>query len=785
MSNPFARSLSLRLLAIFAVTALLLVTLLVALFTQGLSSQWRRSIRPHLVQYVRYVQDDLGSPPDPERAEALAATLPVTIAIYRDGRFVHATDGRRPALDELRFRRLPSRAHAGSARDASPSRGARLSGAEPMRAAIARERRREGTVLRIERGRNTVYYHLEPPPGRRARGADGLYLALLAVTLVLLGSYLAIRRQLSPIRRIQRGVGRMSDGELEHRLALRGRDDLAELGRSIDEMAGRIGDMLDAKRQLLLAISHELRSPLARARVAVELLPESRQRERLEADLADMARLIDDLMESERLRTPHAALHRERLDLVRLVAEELAPHALAPRLVDERGRRDRRATGRPHGRRRRGRHGRSRHGRGPTRRCPSSPTRHGLRVLIRNLVGNALRHGRSTDGEARVTLTLSRRPETVRIEVADLGPGIPPEHLAAVTEPFHRPDAARTRASGGVGLGLSLARLVAEAHGGSLRVDSDPVKVPGTPGDGDAATRVTSVSPSFGETAGRDGRRVRREGTSRRRDGRILTAPPDRDVDMRASPTALDLRSPAFKDDPMPTWRRLHDGAAVVLTRQPLLGRVALATRHAEAMTVLQDGERFAVDARRAGQRSAAGLSWWVPGAFRPLAENMLTRDGEAHRALRMRVDRAFHRPRLERLQPRIDAITDEALATLAGASDADFVRHVARSVPQRVIGELLGLELAPGARAAAFERAVATLSSVHGPLDLFRVLPAIPPDRCGDPGRARHASPRAPRRSAERSGGARRRGPTADGRRAPVDGVPAVRPPATRRPPT
>ena len=436
MNNPFARSLSLRLLAIFAATAFLLGASVAALFTSGLSNQWQRSIRPHLEQYVRYVQRDLGSPPDPARADELARLLPVTIAIYRNGRFVHATDGRALDVDALRFRRLPSRGRG----DAEAPR--------PIRAAIARERAREGTVLRVERGADTVYYRLEPPGRGRARG-DGLTWVLLAVTLVLLGSYLVIRRQLAPIREVQRGVRRMSEGEFGHRIALGGRDDLAELGRSIDEMAARIGDMLDAKRQLLLAISHELRSPLARARVATELLPESRQRERLEEDLADMARLIEDLTESERLRTPHAALHLERLDPASLVTEALAPHGLAPVIED-----------------------------GAPRSIVADAAR--LRLMVRNLVANALRHGRSGNGEARVTVTLSSVGDDVRIVVADRGPGIAPEHLEAVTEAFHRPDPSRARTSGGIGLGLFLARLAVEAHGGTLRVESDPAREPGT-----------------------------------------------------------------------------------------------------------------------------------------------------------------------------------------------------------------------------------------------------------------------------------------------------------------
>ena len=208
-------------------------------------------------------------------------------------------------------------------------------------------------------------------------------------------------------------------------------------------------------------------------------------------------------------------------------------------------------------------------------------------------------------------------------------------------------------------------------------------------------------------------------------------------MNARTKPETIDLRSPVFKDDPRPLWRALHDDAPVVITRQPLLGRVALAVHHAEAMAVLQDTDRFASDARRVGRRTASGLAWWVPPMFRPLSDNLLTREGEEHRELRARVDSTFHRPRLDALQPRIEAIVEEALDALARAPDADFVAHVARPVPQRVIGELLGLDLGVRAGSAAgdevraarnrrLDGALTALSGVHGPLDLFRVLPAI-----------------------------------------------------------
>lgn len=198
---------------------------------------------------------------------------------------------------------------------------------------------------------------------------------------------------------------------------------------------------------------------------------------------------------------------------------------------------------------------------------------------------------------------------------------------------------------------------------------------------------------------------------------------------MRRPPARpLDLRSATFKDDPRPRWRALHAEAdAVVLTRQPLLGRVALATRHAEASAVLGDTSRFVVDARRVDHRGAAGLRWWVPAALRPLADNMLTRDGETHRALRARVEHAFRHGSLEALQPRIEAFAEEAVERLGrDGGGGDFVASVARPVPQRVIAALLGLDGLRDGRDEALKRAVAVFSGVRGPRDLFRVLPAV-----------------------------------------------------------
>jgi|GEM_PF-6130017 len=108
LPRPFARSLSLRLLAIFVLTGAACLIVLVLLSTRGLSGQWQRSIQPHLQQYVAYVQQDLGNPPSLARADAIAGSVPVDIALYRDAALVHATRGWIPDIERRRFRALPS-----------------------------------------------------------------------------------------------------------------------------------------------------------------------------------------------------------------------------------------------------------------------------------------------------------------------------------------------------------------------------------------------------------------------------------------------------------------------------------------------------------------------------------------------------------------------------------------------------------------------------------------------------------------------------------------------------
>ncbi len=256
--------------------------------------------------------------------------------------------------------------------------------------------------------------------------------ALLVVTGLAFGM---IRHMVQPLHALALGAEAFRRGEFSHRVPVIHGDEIGDLAQRFNQMAADIQAMLDGKRALLLAISHELRSPLTRARLHAELVGEGESRDALLDELAQMRDLITALLESERLGSGHRALQLADCDLAELMGEQAQPGV---ELHIE----------------------------------PDLPTlqldRLRVLLLLRNLVHNALRHNDVSRGA--VHLALRRDGNGVLLSVRDHGPGVPAENLPQLGQPFYRPDVARTRNEGGVGLGLCLCRLVAEAHGSRLEL---------------------------------------------------------------------------------------------------------------------------------------------------------------------------------------------------------------------------------------------------------------------------------------------------------------------------
>ena len=429
--HAVSHSLKKRLVLVFLLLAVAMAFTFVSGVQKAFSIGWRDGARPMLMDYVDRLAADItldkNGPPSVERAQAITQRLPVTIRI--DGPTVN-------------WQSHPGQVRADWLSDAP------VSGNNWNREHWGGEKDWNRLLTRTTLDGHTIEFGINDDSfERRPRLVGYTLTALLLFTLL---AFLYVRRLLRPLDDIRAGALRFGAGDFGQSIPVRRPrkpDELGELATTINTMGADIHQMLEAKRALLLAISHELRSPLTRARLNTELLPETVEvqpsREALLRDLALMRDLVTDLLESERLASPHVALQREPTDLAALVNEVVVNLPGAPLVIQI--------------------------------AAPDVPTlsldRTRMRLLLRNLLDNALRYNLPVDGVASQPVTVNVQPTPdggARIIVRDFGPGVDEAALPHLAEPFYRPDAARERSTGGVGLGLYLCKLVAQAHGGTF-----------------------------------------------------------------------------------------------------------------------------------------------------------------------------------------------------------------------------------------------------------------------------------------------------------------------------
>jgi two-component system OmpR family sensor kinase len=287
----------------------------------------------------------------------------------------------------------------------------------------------------------------------------------VAMDLVMMSSWFTAvgllfwRVLVRPLQKIAAAVEAFGKGNMSARTGVDRDDEIGRVARAFDEMSERIARSRESERELLASLSHELRTPMARIRVALDLAAES-DAETARASMADVA---DDLTELETLmknifsttrlemaaasREHHAVpLQRADVDLAALVdtavAHQRAQHPRRPYLLDI-GLLD---------------------GRGWLNADAIF-----VRRAIENVLDNAQKY---SSGDSAVTIAVDQWEGAFRIAITDRGFGISPADLSRVCSPFFRADRSRTRATGGVGLGLALAKRVVEAHGGTLDIAS-------------------------------------------------------------------------------------------------------------------------------------------------------------------------------------------------------------------------------------------------------------------------------------------------------------------------
>jgi signal transduction histidine kinase len=400
-----------RLVTLFVLLALATSAVFVFGMQRMLRTGWEGWARTLVADYVDRLAGEIGDPPQLDRAQAIVQRLPVSVRI--EGPQVNF-DSRPAQRSESRH----DREHAFAA----------------------------WGLVRLTGDGHRITFGLAALPDLD-RGRRFGWLTLCALLLQTAVAYVVVHRLLAPLAAIGAGAARFGSGRFDEPIVVPRRDELGALAERVNGMAASLQAMLDAKRSLLLAISHELRSPLTRARLNAELIDDGEPRTALLRDLAEMRDLIDALLESERIAAGHQALHIVPLDLPALVRDTVAAMPQAATVAIEID--------------------------GMVEVVDADPVR--LKLLLRNLIDNALRHGGNEAGTPPVVFLRREADGRLALGVRDHGAGVSAEQLAHLAEAFYRPDTARTRSTGGVGLGLYLCRLVALAHGGELRLrDAGP-----------------------------------------------------------------------------------------------------------------------------------------------------------------------------------------------------------------------------------------------------------------------------------------------------------------------
>lgn len=272
-------------------------------------------------------------------------------------------------------------------------------------------------------------YAVKPPLAAAA-------VAILGATLTLLTALFVVRRITVPLARAARAAGQVGSGETPDPLPETGPAELAELARRFNTMATEVRELLDNRTTLLAGISHDLRTPMTRLRLNLEMLrdaPNPARIDRAVADLADMNQLITGYLELARTTQAEA---RSPVDLAVLLEEAAADAGL------------------------------SWAGAAP---CEVKAGRLALRQIISNLIQNAQRYG-----GAAAELTLECTERVARVVVRDTGPGIPDDQLEKVFRPFYRMEASRSQVTGGSGLGLAIVRQLADANGWRVSLANRP-----------------------------------------------------------------------------------------------------------------------------------------------------------------------------------------------------------------------------------------------------------------------------------------------------------------------
>lgn len=411
-------NLSLKLVLLFLLTAIAIAFVLHFATFHVFKENFRNNIHPHLQQYFYYIYREIGTPPNLKIAQDLSDRLNIKIMIQGSD-LNWASDGKVTEL--LKIYNVIHNSNKEIHYESGRYRG--------------------NFVIQISNPQYRMTFITQHDHNLPSRWTD-LFKILIGILLILGLLYLLIRRMISPLKPIQQSITRIGSGELDHRIKINRKDEFGTLSNEINAMADDIKNMLEAKRQLLLAISHELRSPITRAKVALSLMDDCEFKDSLQKDMEEIELMISELLEAERFNNRHQVLNLSNTDINQLINDTISKHYSNEAIIQKLDYKI------------------------PTQSLDEAR----LQFVIKNLISNALKHRKQATDEINITTYQTQKHCYLMIE--DHGKGIPEKQIPFLTEPFYRVDPSRQRETGGYGLGLYLVKMIVEAHHGELIIES-------------------------------------------------------------------------------------------------------------------------------------------------------------------------------------------------------------------------------------------------------------------------------------------------------------------------
>jgi len=377
-----------------------------------------RRVFPHYVRKLeRLLVNDIGYPPDTLKAKDVAEDLQMNIR-FQSHDFNWTTSQDVPTLEEL--------AGDEDFKERFPYR-------DQFR---VNYQDRPYTIVKSPKG---IYILQLMIPGDFYNPEITVLLLIYVVSFITIVFYLVLRWLFRPLKVLSAGVHEIGKGNYDINIPVKRKDELGELGKSLNEMASSIKRSIKSKEQLLIDVSHELRSPLTRIKLGLEV---GSSKDTISEDVNEMENMVTGLLENYRAGSEHYKLNIENTDIIKLTNDIIPGFADSGRI----------------------------HLNLPEKKavfCKLDNDR--AKLVLRNIIDNALKF--STD---KIDVNITEHKNNAVVSVKDSGVGISSEDLKYIFEPFYRSDPSRSRKTGGFGLGLSICKKIMDAHKGKIKILSKP-----------------------------------------------------------------------------------------------------------------------------------------------------------------------------------------------------------------------------------------------------------------------------------------------------------------------